>query len=528
MFAFIRSMSLTKKIISVLVLAGAVVTVSYLKSSGVTVTEDVVPADRAVTLASVGELSQSTSPLPLQGTVISRSEANIKAEASGKLAGVYKKLGDHVSAGEVIAAFDNSGERAGVLAAQGTYDAAKAGQGSAALSSNTAAIGSGSAGLSLESAKTSAVNAINSAYVTLDDAVRVKSDGAFRNPQTRDPQFIVSTSDSKLSIALPQERASIEAMLKAREATNRTLSTDSDLIAAFLGIESDLQTTKNFLDELALAYSRAIPDNTATQVVIEGFKATNGLARTQISGALSAIGNARSALNASIAGSLVAANNLTQSSQGNSAAADANVKVALGALNAAQARLDKTIIRSPISGTVNSLTVETGDYVSPFGDIAVVSNNGALEVVAYASDEDAKVLKVGSKVIMNDNISGVITRIASALDPKTKKIEVRIGITGDASALINGQTVRIAAARSVATPGKKATVLQIPLSALKITPAGSVVFTVSTSSTLIAHPVKEGTLLGDQIIIQEGLTPDMIIVIDARGLKDGAAVTVAK
>ena len=157
-----------------------------------------------------------------------------------------------------------------------------------------------------------------------------------------------------------------------------------------------------------------------------------------------------------------------------------------------------------------------------------MSNNGALEVVAYASDDDAKVLKVGSKVTMNDSVSGVITRIASALDPKTKKIEVRIGISGDASTLINGQTVRIAAARSVATPGKKAAVLQIPLSALKITPTGSVVFTVGASSTLIAHQVKEGTLLGDQIIIEQGLTPDMIIVIDARGLKDGSTVTVTK
>lgn len=528
MFAFIRSMSLTKRIIAVLVIAGALITVSHLKNSDTTVTEDVVPADRGVTLASVGELSLNTSPLPLQGTVISRSEANIKAEASGKLAAVYKKLGDHVGAGEVIAEFDNSGERAGVLSAQGAYDAAKAGQGSAVLSSNTAAIGSGSAELSLESAKTSAVNAINSAYVSLDDAVRVKSDGAFRNPQARDPQFIVSTSDSKLSIALPQERAIIETILKAREASNRMLTMDSDLIAALANIESDTQTIKDYLDELALAYSRAIPDSTVSQAMVDGFKASNSLARSEISGALSAIGGARSALNASIAGSMIAANNFTQSRQGSSAAADANVKAALGALNAAQSRLDKTIVRSPISGTINSLAVETGDYVPPFGDIAVVSNNGALEVVAYASDDDAKVLKVGSKVTMNDSVSGVITRIASALDPKTKKIEVRIGISGDASTLINGQTVRIAAARSVATPGKKAAVLQIPLSALKITPTGSVVFTVGASSTLIAHQVKEGTLLGDQIIIEQGLTPDMIIVIDARGLKDGSTVTVTK
>lgn len=521
-------MSLTKKIVYLLVIGAVILIGSQFKGSGTTVVEDIVPADRGVTLASVGELSLNTSPLPLLGTVTSRSEANIKAESSGKLSAVYKKLGDYVSAGEVIAEFDNSGERAGVLSAQGAYDAAKAGQGSVALSGNTAAISVGSANLSLDSAKTSAVNAINSAYVTLDDAIRVKSDGAFRNPQTRDPQFIVNTSDSKLSIVIPQERGSIELLLKGRETANRTITSDSDLIAELNKVETEAQTVKNFLDDLSLAYSRAIPDTSVSQAVIEGLKAQNGLARAAVSATLASAGGARSALNAAIAGSQVAANNLTQTNQGSTASADANVKAALGALNAAQSRLDKTIIRSPISGTVNSLAVETGDFIPPYGEIAIVSNNGALEVVAYATDEDAKVLKVGSKVTLNDSTTGIITRIASALDPKTKKIEVRIGITGDQSALINGQTVRIAAARSVAVPGKKASVLQIPLSALKITPTGSIVFTVNASSTLVAHSVKEGTLLGDQIVISEGLTPEMMIVIDARGLKDGGSVTVKK
>ena len=36
---------------------------------------------------------------------------------------VYKKLGDYVNAGEVIAEFENSGERAQVLQAEGAYDA---------------------------------------------------------------------------------------------------------------------------------------------------------------------------------------------------------------------------------------------------------------------------------------------------------------------------------------------------------------------------------------------------------------------
>ena len=488
---------------------------------------EAVQTDRSVTLASVGDLSLHTSPLPLLGTVTSLSEAKIKAESSGKLVGVYKKLGDHVTAGEVIAEFDNSSERAALLSAQGVYDAAKAGVGTALLSGDSASVSQNSAQQVLDAAKNSALNAVNAAYVSLDDAVRVKSDGSFRNPQTSNAQFIVNTSDSRLAIDLPQQRVTIETMLKARSAKNQTLTTASDLLFELDAVQTETQAVKDFLDLLSLAYSHAIPDSSVTTATIAGFQTFNGLARSEISGTLTAIGGARSAFNAAITGTKVAANTLTQSSQGSTLAADANVKAALGALQGAQSRLEKTIVRSPISGTINSLSVETGDFVSPFADIAVVSNNGALEVVAYATDDDAKVLKVGSKVTLNDTVTGVITRIASALDPKTKKIEVRIGITGDKGGLINGQSVRIAAARALAAPGKKAAVLQIPLSALKITPTGSVVFTVSTSSTLVSHSVVQGTLLGDQIVISEGLTPDMRIVTDARGLKEGMEVTVA-
>ena len=490
--------------------------------------EDVVKAPRGVSLALVSDLSLNSSPLPLLGTVSSRSEASIKAESSGKLQRVYVKLGDYVSAGEIIAEFDNSGERAAVLQAQGVYDAATAGQGNAALSSNSAEVSSGAAQLSLESAKTSALNAINAAYVSLDDAVRVKSDGAFRNPQTRDPQFIVNTSDSRLSISLPQTRATTEEALKAREAKNRTLTTSSDLVAELDAVETETLKVKNYLDDLSLAFSHAIPDASVTQSTIDGFKASNGIARGGISGSLSAIGGARSALNASIAGSKVAANTLTQTNKGASLAADAGVKTALGTLQGAQSRLEKTVIRSPIGGTVNSLSVETGDFVPPFADVAVISNNGALEVIAYATENDAKAIAVGGKVVMNDTALGVITRIAPALDPKTKKIEVRIGIVKNGSELINGQSVRVNAARAHNTGTNKAAQIKIPLSALKITPTGSIIFTLSASSTVEAHQVKEGSLMGDQIVIEEGITPEMLIVTDARGLRDGEAVTLTK
>ena len=481
---------------------------------------------REVTLALVSDLAGSSSPLPLLGTVVSRNEAIIRAESSGKLMNVYKKLGDHVAAGTVIAEFENSGERAAVLQAEGAYESAKATQGMATINTNIAEINTDSSSISLQTAKTQALNTLTAAYTSFDNAVRAKTDSQFSNPQTREAKFNLMLSDSKLLITLEEQHVNVESLITKREVRNRTLSIQDNLLEELDIMTKEANTIKTYLDNLALALTHSIPDTNTPPATIEAYKTATGLARAEIGATLAALSVSKNALSASIAGNKVSEKNLTQTNEGSAAIANASLKSALGNLQAAQSRLNKTIIRSPISGTLNSLAVATGDFVSPYQEIGLVSNNGALEVVAYITEEDAKEIAVDTKVNI-DGANGIITRIAPALDPKTKKIEVRIGILGNARNFVNGQSLQIQVPRAhpihlVDTNAP----IELPLSTLKITPTGAVVFTVNAKNELEAHPVKEGALLGDRIIILEGLTPDMRIVTDARGLKAGTRVTI--
>jgi multidrug efflux pump subunit AcrA (membrane-fusion protein) len=59
-----------------------------------------------------------------------------------------------------------------------------------------------------------------------------------------------------------------------------------------------------------------------------------------------------------------------------------------------------------------------------------------------------------------------------------------------------------------------------------ITPREVYVFTVDSTSSLVSVPVELGTLLGEEVEIKTGLSPDMQIVKDARGLKPGDVVTI--
>ncbi len=114
-------------------------------------------------------------------------------------------------------------------------------------------------------------------------------------------------------------------------------------------------------------------------------------------------------------------------------ATQAAITQAQGALAAARAALERSIIRAPISGTINSLSLKRGDFIQMTAPVLTVANNHALEVIAYITATDAPRIAVGGKAILEGDISGVITRIAPALDPLTKKIEVRIGLpTGQA------------------------------------------------------------------------------------------------
>lgn len=470
---------------------------------------------KVVTLRRVSDIVNKESVIPLLGIVTSTSEATIRAESGGKLTTVYKKLGDYVYAGEIIAQFENSAERAQTQQADGAYESAKASRDISKINNNTT-------NSSLVEAKNTALSALSNAYSAMDEAVRTKTDLFYDSPRTGTVKLKLSVPDSRLVYSLESSRATIEKILTARDERNRTLVPTDNLVDELNAVRSEAELVKTYLDDLSNAYTKAVPDSTYSQATIDNGKVSLGVARSSVQGTIATLTATRN--------SLIASTNAGEiSSDGGDGVsirqADAQVKQALGAYNASLSRLEKTIIRSPINGTLNSLSIETGDFISQFTEVGVVSNNGALEVVTYINEEDVKRIAVGGKVTMSPNIDGVITRIAGGIDPKTKKIEVRIGIISGGSSLINGQSIQVKVSRAHVDENKISGPITIPLSALKITPNGAYVYTTSTSSTLIAIPVTLGAILGDEMEITSGLTPSLTIVLDARGLKEGQKVT---
>lgn len=464
---------------------------------------------RTVRTATIASLIGGGS-VSIIGTVEAVSEAAVESETSGRVTSVPVELGSQVRVGTILAQLENASERAAVLQAQGSYEAALA----AAAQSNTSLA---SAEVSLKASYNEGLNTYRTSFATTEGIVRNTLDTVFSDPTGVNPGFRLDALGA--APELNQIRKDIEALLitwSQSVASNPDADESPELL---LEAERTIQRIINFTQRIStIASVKQNDGKTVGGTSIDTIRLNFTTARNTLEESLQNIRSARTAIDTAI-------NSLENAEIGgtgrNISAAEAQVKQALGALRAVEANLSKTIIRSPISGTVNALDVKVGDFVGQRTVVARVANNTALELTTFINDNERDRVAEGDEVLIGDVYMGVITHIAPAIDPLTKKIEVRIGT--DATELTNGETVRISL-KDTETDTTVSGDITIPISALKVETDRIVVFSVTPENTLVAHEVIEGPIVGDAIIIREGLTSEMSIVLDARGLNEGDTV----
>ncbi len=445
---------------------------------------------RTVTLASAGSLSGTGNGSSVIGTVRSIAEAQILAESGGTVRSVRTQQGASVPAGYVIAELDNASQRAVVLQAEGAYDAAIAARNS----------------VSPVDAATAARNAYQSAFSALEYTLENEVDSFYGAPGPYGPNFALGDGRFAQNF-FPTKRADIDRMIDAWRA-NLASASNRDPEQLLTEAVATVSTTNALLQNIAEIVNARGSNASAAQI------ADLASARATVSAQASVLASARESYR--------------NKNVGSSASVDASVKQALGNLRGAQAQLEKTLIRAPLAGTVNFLPIRVGEYVTAFTHVATVAQNGALEIVTYVSEDEREQLSVGDTVTINDTVRGVITRVAPALDPSTRQIEVHVAVTSDTKNLVNGQSVRVTLPNAPvlaqsALPGP----LMLPLASVKLRSNDRVVFTVDTEGRIVSNPITIGTVRGDRIEVLTGVSADMRIVTDARGLSEGEKVRIA-
>ncbi len=473
---------------------------------------------RSVTVHSVALLSQGGAALATAGTVSAQSEATVRAERGGELTSINASLGQSVAAGTILAEMNSASERAAVLSAQGALAAAEASRAKVAKGSRAEEQAKLQTGVG--SARSTAVTTLLSTYATVNNSIKNTADSMISNADTASPQFGPVTSNSQAKNDVQNKRLALGPTLRRQAELRDTLTVNADLNAELDTTQAEVRVVLNFYESLISALNSSVSSPSFSDAQIAAFKLAAVTARTELTATLSALDTARAGI--SNAGQSLSAS--TGPTVEDISSADAAVTQAQGALASARAMYEKSIIRAPISGTINAFSLKRGDFVSMGQEVVTIANNNALEVVTYITERDSARVTVGNKVTLDGGITGVITKVAPAVDPTTKKIEVRIGLPASAK-LLNGQSV-VVTLDQAKEPTRANATLTLPLSTLKVGSLETVVFTVDGQNTLVSHPVKLGLLLGDRVEVLEGITADMQLVLDARGHKAGEVVTV--
>ncbi len=489
-----------------------------------------------VETASVRLLSSDEVPLSLIGKVEAKNEADLRAEAQGEVTGVYASLGQFVSAGSILAEISNARERASVAQAEASLDIAL---------SNLSKLTSGARGeekdiltTSLENAQKnymeaqlSAQNTLQNTYATIDDILFNKVDALFTSPTTNDPKLSFVIGNRQTVIDAESGRFKIGLMVERLEKNIESLSLEDPLEEILTNTEKDLQEMRTFLNVIADAVNMLQPNASLSENTITTWRANILSSRSSISTSISSIINARTNLtNTKSALSIAKQNKEIGFSGGRNEdvlSAEASVRQAQASLSGAKANLEKTLIRTPISGVVSLLDIKRGDFLPLSTQVAIVSNDNSLIITTYITEAERNSITVGDEVTIQNRYKGLISAVAPTINPITKKIEITIIPIDNTLSIQSGETIRITLNRfkenSLETPGH----MRVPIKALKIEPNRTVVFSIHPEdNTLIAHKVSLGPIVGEDVVIEEGIDFDLSIVTDARGLKEGEAVMV--
>lgn len=447
------------------------------------------------------------------GTVQAISEAQLQTETGGRITRVNVEIGQKVAAGTVLATLESGAESAQLLQAQGAYEAALAG---AAAGNITV----GQAESALLAAQNGAVSADRNAYTTVSNSFYTILDKWFADPDAQIPGVRLSSGSTQF---LNSERVAFQKILPSWQTNSASLSTNANLATALKDAKTQTTRTIVMVDAFIAALNNT-SDKTALGVPVATHIAELNTLRATLNGTVAALDGALSGLSD-------AEDMYTKAKLGGTntelSAANAQVKIALGSLRAAQASYEKTIVRTPISGVVNALYLKAGEYANPSAPAAIVANNNGLEISTSVSLDNSQTLKVGTPVTINGREHGMVTAIGGAVDPTTGKVAVKVSVD-EGAALENGATVTLSFSQSAdEAVADIPTEIVIPLSALKMTGTGPIVFFVNNENKLSGKTVTLGAIKGDSVVVAEGLTREDTIVLDARGLKDGQEVTVA-
>ena len=197
-------------------------------------------------------------------------------------------------------------------------------------------------------------------------------------------------------------------------------------------------------------------------------------------------------------------------------------------LDEAARALERTAIAAPISGILNRLPMELGEYASAGDQVAEIVEMDPVKVVGDVPERDVPYLKVGDRAEISPladlatPIAGVITYRCALADEGTRTTRIEITVDNRDDRLHSGEIVKLHLTRRVL-----ADVIMIPLASVIPLEEGKIVYVVHDGRAE-RRDVELGFIKGRDVRVVSGLQAgDALIVTGQRFVGSGQSVTVA-
>ncbi len=187
-----------------------------------------------------------------------------------------------------------------------------------------------------------------------------------------------------------------------------------------------------------------------------------------------------------------------------------------------EAQQDMTVVKAPISGRLESFTVEKNNMLSA-GMVGMIAGDGNKTVRFSVSERVLAGIAVGDELTVEKNgteYTGSITELSTMVNQQTGLFDVKATLE-HADALANNSMVKL-----YVTDQKAENVLTVPANCVNYDDGRAFVYTYDEATgTAKKVEVEDGLIDAEKIEIESGLSyDDQVITSWSRELYDGAAV----
>ena len=208
------------------------------------------------------------------------------------------------------------------------------------------------------------------------------------------------------------------------------------------------------------------------------------------------------------------------------------VTAAKATLQTTRLQLEKSFPKAPVSGIVDRLYIDRGEYVDPGKPLLRLVQIDKLKVIVDVPEKDVSFLRIGQQVEIipaaintysAPSISGKIDYIAFSAHAVTRTYRTKITIDNRSEELRPGMIVRTKFIRQ-----QLEHVISVPLYAVMDRDGEKIVF-LAENGLAKKVTVTIGSFIGQRIVITDGLKANQSLIIKGQQLLvDGARIDVGE